>query len=166
MIAKIFGSKDSKDELQTVAAVDVQKYMGVWYEIASVPSRQQRRCVGSKAKYTLTDKGYVAVRNSCIRDGKEIGVNAKAFPVPNTGNAKLKVQFFWPIKVDYWVIELAADYSYAVVSQPSKKRLWVISRTPELPEEIVKAALKRAEAKGIDTSKVKKTSQPDAKSGE
>lgn len=107
--------------LQTVAEVDLRRYAGKWYEIASFPQRFQKGCHCTTAEYTLSDKGYVIVENRCNKDsinGKESYIKGKAFVVKNTGNAKLKVQFFWPFKGDYWIIALADDYSYAVVSAP------------------------------------------------
>ena len=77
----------------------------------------------------------------------------------NTGNAKLKVQFFWPFRGKYWIIDLAEDYSYAVVGHPNRKYLWILSRTPVMDQEIYNEILKRAKDKGFDIGKLKMTIQ-------
>jgi len=87
--------------LQTVPYVDLKKYAGTWYEIASFPQRFQKDCIGTTAEYSLTDKGYVVVENRCNKGsitGKQAYIKGKAFVVENSGNAKLLVQFFWPFK--------------------------------------------------------------------
>lgn len=149
-------------ELKTVPHVDVEKYMGKWYEIASYPQRFQKGCHLTTATYTLSDKGYVIVENRCRRDsidGEESYIKGKAFVVKNSGNAKLKVQFFWPFKGKYWIIDLADDYSYAVVSHPNRKYLWILSRTPTMKEDVYQGILERLADKGFDLNKLQKTVQ-------
>jgi apolipoprotein D and lipocalin family protein len=149
-------------ELQTVAHVDLENYAGKWYEIASFPQRFSKGCTCSTANYTLTEKGFVIVENRCNRDtinGKESYVYGKAFVVPNTGNSKLKVQFFWPFKGKYWIIELASDYSYAVVGHPNFKYLWILSRTPKMEESTYQQIISRIKIKEFDVSKIRLTTQ-------
>ena len=148
--------------MQTVPFVDLNKYMGKWYEIASYPHRFQTGCYNTTANYTLDKKGYVIVENRCNRDsvnGKQSYIKGKAFSVKNSGNAKLKVQFFWPFKGKYWIIDLADDYSYAVVSHPNKKYLWILSRTPTMEESLYQKILSRIKEKGLDTGRLQKTVQ-------
>ncbi|NCA21261.1 MAG: hypothetical protein EBS86_09015 [Crocinitomicaceae bacterium] len=149
-------------EIQTVAHVDLEKYAGKWFEIASFPQRFSKGCTCSTANYTLTKKGFVMVENRCNRDtikGKESYVKGKAFVVPNTGNSKLKVQFFWPFKGKYWIIELASDYSYAVVGDPNFNYLWILSRTPKMEESTYQQIISRVKLKGFDVSKIRLTTQ-------
>jgi len=149
-------------DLEAVPFVDLNRYAGKWYDIASFPQRFQKGCHRTTAEYSLSDKGFVIVENRCNKDslnGKESYIKGKAFVVPGTNNAKLKVQFFWPFKGDYWVIDLAEDYSYAVVSEPGKKYLWILSRTPVMDENIYKQITDKLLAKGFDLSKLKKTVQ-------
>lgn len=148
--------------LQTVSVVDLNKYAGKWYEIASFPQRFQKGCHCTTAEYTLSSKGYVIVENKCNKDsiyGKQMSIRGKAFVEKNSGNAKLKVQFFWPFKAKYWIIDLANDYSYAVVSHPNKKYLWILSRTPQMNDEIYNQILLRLKEKGFDLSKLNVTPQ-------
>ena len=102
------------------------------------------------------------VENRCNRDsinGKQSYIKGKAFADKNTGNAKLKVQFFWPFRAKYWIIDLANDYSYAVVSNPNKKYLWILSRTPKMDIEIYQQIIKRLMEKGFDLTKLQNTVQ-------
>jgi len=148
--------------LQTVPYVDLKKYAGKWYEIGSFPQRFQKGCTCTTAEYTLTDKDYVIVENRCNRDsinGKSSYIKGKAFIVENSGNAKLKVQFFWPFKGKYWIIDLADDYSYAVVGHPNKKYLWILSRTPTMQDTTYQQIISRIKEKGFDISKIKRTKQ-------
>jgi len=148
--------------LQTVPIVDLQKYSGKWFEIASFPQQFQKGCHCTTAEYTISEKGYVIVENRCNRDsinGKQSYIKGKAFGDKNTGNAKLKVQFFWPFRAKYWIIDLANDYSYAVVSNPNKKYLWILSRTPKMDIEIYQQIIKRLMEKGFDLTKLQNTVQ-------
>ena len=77
----------------------------------------------------------------------------------NSSNAKLKVQFFWPFRDKYWIIDLADDYSYAAVGHPNRKYLWILSRTPEMNQQVYEGILARLKVKGFDTNKLNKTPQ-------
>ncbi len=148
--------------LQTVPNVDVNKYSGKWYEIASYPQRFQKGCHCTTAEYTLSEKGYLIVENRCNRgsvDGKQSYIKGKAFVEKNSGNAKLKVQFFWPLRAKYWIIDLADDYSYAVVSHPSKKYLWILSRKPKMDDGVYQQIISRVKEKGFDVEKLQVTKQ-------
>jgi apolipoprotein D and lipocalin family protein len=148
--------------LKTVPNVDLNKYAGKWFEIASYPQRFQKGCQCTTAEYTLSEKGYVIVENRCNRDsitGKQSYIKGKAFVEKNSDNAKLKVQFFWPFKGKYWIIDLADDYSYAVVSHPNRKYLWILSRTPKIDNTIYQQILSRLNEKGFDLTKLQSTIQ-------
>ena len=154
-------SNASAQDLETVPQVDLQKYAGTWYEIASIPQSFQKGCTCTKATYTPTDEGYVLVENSCVKPEKDKikSIKGKAFAESGSGNAKLNVQFFWPFKGKYWIIDLADDYSYAVVGHPNRKYLWVLSRTPNMEESLYATLIKRAEDKGFDPTNIKMTVQ-------
>jgi apolipoprotein D and lipocalin family protein len=139
-------------------SVDLEKYAGKWYEIASYPMSFQKDCFCVTADYTITDKGYVKVFNSCKKgsvNGKIKSITGKAFPVKGTNNVKLKVQFFWPFKADYWVIDKAEDYSWAVVSGPSRKYLWILCRKPDMQKETWQGITDRLVKNGFDLRKLK-----------
>ena len=152
----------SVSKLETVASVDLKRYAGLWYEIALYPNTFEKGCNCTTAEYVLTDKDYVKVINRCRKggiDGKESKIEGKAFIVKGSNNAKLKVQFFWPFKGSYWVIGLADDYSWAVVSHPNRKYLWILSRTPQLKEGVYEKIMLILKEKGLDKSKLIMTTQ-------
>jgi len=155
-------STSKSQTLQTVSSVDVNRYSGKWYEIASYPQRFQKGCHCTTAEYTLSPDGYLIVENRCNRgsvNGKQSYIKGKAFIEKNSGNAKLKVQFFWPFRAKYWIIDLADDYSYAVVSHPNKKYLWILSRTPKMNDTFYRQILSKLKEKGFDLSRLQVTQQ-------
>jgi apolipoprotein D and lipocalin family protein len=139
--------------LPTVKSVDVNKYMGKWYEIAKYENRFEIDCEQASANYSLNDDGTIKVVNSCFRAGKIDNAIGKAYST-NPENTKLKVSFFWPFKGNYWVIMLDKEYSYAVVSEPSRKYLWILSRTKTMPKETTKEILLKLKELGFDTDKL------------
>lgn len=145
--------------LPVVDKVDLDRYAGLWYSIASLPTSFEKGCGCTSAEYGLTDKGYVTVKNSCFRDGKMDVTSGKAFVQKNTNNAKLSVQFFWPFKGDYWIIALGDQYEYAMVGHPNRKYLWILNRERTMPEATLKTLLEKAAGLGFDTSKVRRIEQ-------
>ena len=148
--------------LQVVSHVDVTRYIGTWYEIASFPQRFEKGCVASRATYTLLPDGKIEVFNECRKgsfDGKISSAKGKAWVVDSKTNAKLKVCFFWPFSGDYWIIDLGEDYEYAVVGHPSRKYLWILSRTPEMDEALYNQILEKLQGQSYDASKLVKTPQ-------
>lgn len=160
------GCRSPLPPLEVVNEVDLDRYVGRWYEIASFPQHFQRGCVASQAHYTRRDDGRMRVENAC-RDGSFDAEWRRAEGVawvtnPNKGNAKLKVQFFWPFRGDYWIIELDPDYRYAVVGHPSRDYLWILSRTPAMDPQTYEALLARIAAHGFDVGRLNLTPQPGA----
>jgi apolipoprotein D and lipocalin family protein len=144
--------------VRSVASVDLGRYAGKWYEIAAFPMFFQRQCVGdTTAEYALRADGDIAVVNRCRTEKGFDEASAKAWPVDGTGNAQLKVSFFWPFRADYWVVGLDADYRWAVVGNPNRKCLWLLSRTPELGREQLDAALRAAATQGFDLTQLRYT---------
>lgn len=144
--------------LKVVDSVDVQRYLGKWYEIARLPNSFQADCYCTTAEYKLIDEETIRVINRCREDstsGEIDEATGKAFIVEGSNNAKLEVQFFWPFKGDYWIIELdQKDYQYAVVGTPSRKYLWILNREPVMNNSLLNDLMADAEEKGFDTSKL------------
>lgn len=151
--------------LDVVPRVEIDRYVGTWYEIASIPVSQQEGCSCTTAEYSVIEEGVLRVVNTCKKEGETDQAEAKAFVVPNSNNAKLKVQFFWPFRGDYWVLELDDDYRWAVVGVPSRKYVWVLSRSPFMDEDTLKLLLERIAAKGFDAAKIQKTVHDCGESG-
>jgi apolipoprotein D and lipocalin family protein len=132
--------------VRTVSSVDLKKYAGTWYEIAAFPLLAESNCTGVTATYTLREDGEIDVLNRCRKfalDGPEDAVNGRARVVDRATNAKLQVSFFRPFWGDYWIIDLAPDYSYAVVGHPSRDYLWILARSPQLPADTYAGIVKR-----------------------
>ena len=146
------------EPLPTVASVDLAKYMGTWHEIASFPSSFQKGCNCTTATYSVQDD-HVKVDNKCFLYGKWGGFVGKAFAQEGTNNSKLKVQFFWPFKGDYYIIALADDYSYALVGHPNREYLWVLARNPQMDEAIYQMLLAKATSLGFDVAQLVRTAQ-------
>ena len=128
-------NRDGSIPLSSVDNVDIDQYLGRWYEIARLPNSFEKNCEGVTADYSWRDDGLVRVINTCrigSRAGEKKVANGRARIVDAQTKAKLEVSFFGPFWGDYWVIDLAKDYSLAVVGEPSGRFLWVLSRKPVL----------------------------------
>ncbi|WP_419701689.1 lipocalin family protein [Mucilaginibacter sp. NFX135] len=144
--------------LETVKYVELKKYLGTWFEIASIPQIFEKGCSCTSATYGLAEDGSLIVKNRCIKDGSLKVKEGRAFVTDHT-NAKLDVEFFWPFKGKYWIIDLAKDYSYSVVGHPDRNHLWILSRRPTLDEQTYNELVVRAADKGFDVRKLVKTEQ-------
>ena len=162
MLLYLTGCSHSYAPLETVPHVDLEKYMGTWYEIASFPNSFQKDCTGTTAHYTLKPEGGVRVVNKCFihkLDGEESIAKGFAEVVDEKTNSKLQVTFFWPFFGDYWIIDLDKDYTYAVVGHPNREYLWILNRKPVMDQIIYDQIINRIQAKGFDIQKLKKTMQ-------
>ncbi len=154
------GPSLAQEPVQSVATVDLSRYTGKWHEIASFPMFFQRNCIANTtAEYAVKSDGAVAVTNRCKTEGGVDEATGTATLVEGSNNSRLKVSFFWPFKADYWIIGLDAEYRWAVVGNPNRKYLWVLSRTPQLPQPLLDAALQSARAQGYDLTQLRYTTQ-------
>lgn len=139
--------------------VDLGRYLGRWYEIARYEQGFQKDCDGVTADYSLRDDDKIKVVNTCRKpDGKVTDAVGKAKVVDTATNAKLKVSFFGPFYGDYWVLDRAEDYSWAIVGEQSGRYLWLLSREPNPANR--DELIARAGALGYDTSMLRITRQP------
>lgn len=169
LLSSIIAVAKEREPLETVAAVDFNRYAGLWYEIARLPNRFERSCASDvTAHYTLLAGGEISVVNQCRKQNGEIkrAVGRARLADKEGAPSKLKVRFapgflsFLPfVWGDYWIIELAEDYSYAVVGDPSRKYFWILSRAPRMDEATYQRLVGRADASGFDTSRLIKTKQ-------
>ena len=149
--------------LQTVPSVDLKKYLGTWYEVASFPQSFQRGCTATTATYSLLEDGDVQVLNRCrlnSLDGEEKVATGRARLVDRQSNAKLEVSFFRPFWGDYWIIQLGPDYEYAVVGHPGRDYLWILSRTPAVDENVYAGIVVTLKADGYPLDRLVRTLQP------
>ena len=157
--AAIVIKKLLEEPLDTVKKVDLNRYLGRWYEIATIPQRFEKGCAYTTAHYSIDEEGAIIVKNSCLSNGQLKVATGKAWVTDPVSNAKLDVQFFWPFRGKYWIIDLAEDYSYALVGHPNRKYLWILSRKPWMERETYKDLLITAMSKGFDISKLRVTKQ-------
>lgn len=149
-------------ELKTVAAVDLERYLGTWYDVASFPQSFQEGCTGSTATYTLRDDREIDVVNRCRKgslDGEEDVAEGRARVVDRATNAKLEVSFFRPFWGEYWIIDLGAEYEYAVVGHPSRDYLWILSRAPAIDATVYDGILARLREQGYEVERLQRTPQ-------
>ena len=151
-----------KSELEVVSSVDLSRYVGRWYEIARLPNRFEKKCADSvTATYALRPDGKIDVVNRCRKSsGEYTTAKGKAKIVDKKTNAKLKVTFFWPFYGDYWILDLGSNYEYAVVGDPSREYLWILSRTPRIEAALYQQLLGKMAARGFKTERMIRTSQP------
>ena len=161
----LFGQKNNNPPT-TVHKVDLKKYAGLWYEIAKIPNSFQDQCAyGTTAEYKIDEDGDIVVTNKCYdEDGEPDIAEGVAKVVDNKTSAKLEVSFvsflgirpFWG---DYWIIGLDANYKWAVVGTPNRKYGWILSRTPSLPDETIKAIYDILKSNGYNPDDFEKTMQ-------
>ena len=162
MVLAGMAAVDCKGGLEVVGAVDLSRYAGRWYEIARLPNRFEKKCADSvTATYTLRSDGKVDVVNRCRKaNGEYTTARGKARIVDKKTNAKLKVTFFWPFYGDYWILDLGPNYEYAVVGAPNRDYLWILSRTPQLDEQLYQRLLREMATRGFATDRMIRTSHP------
>lgn len=144
------------DKNTPVAKLDLKKYAGTWYSLYSIPTIFDKGSRETTTKYTLNSEGYYDVLTTYKKPGDETvhSRKSKMFPSETIINGELKAQFIWPIKVDYWIIELADDYSYVVVGHPDHKFLFIMSRSQKLAKKDYDDIVARCKAKGYEVNKL------------
>ena len=149
--------------VRTVAAVDLDRYVGDWFEIARFPAWFQDKCVSdAMAHYARRTDGGIDVINRCREADGDIKVARALAKVEDTRTfSKLKIRFaprvlsfLSSVWGNYWIIGLADDYSWAVVGSPGRKYLWILARAPQLTGEPYESALRAARANGFDVGRL------------
>lgn len=164
-VAKTTGApdRDITKSIPSVEGVDIDRYLGVWYEIARLPHRFEKDMVGVTATYKLKPNGEIEVLNQGYKGtlrGKFKRAKGRArIPDPNRSGL-LKVSFFWFFWADYKIIALDKEnYQYALVTSNSKNYLWLLCRKPQLEDSVYTRLMNFAEEKGFDLSRVIKVLQ-------
>ena len=153
-----------------VAHVDLPRFMGDWYVIATIPTRFEKHAYDAVEVYTLKPDGHVATsfhfRDGSF-DGERKDIHSTGFVKPGSGNAVWGVQVFWPLKAQYIVAWLKDDYSQVIVARDARDYMWVMARTPTIDQADYDALLARVRALGYPMDKVRKVPQqePAARSG-
>lgn len=154
--------------LNPIASLDVPRYLGTWYEVAKFPNRFQNMCIANtQAQYRLLESGHIEVINRCEKaNGDMAQAIGQARQIGDENSPKLKVRFapswlsFLPmVWGDYWVIDLDPGYQLAAVSEPKRKYLWILSRTPTVDPYAYEALIQRLEIMGFDTDQLEVSPQ-------
>lgn len=142
-------------------AVELDRYLGKWYELARYEFGYQKGCEAVTAEYRLLEDGQIGVTNGCRQDsvnGEYREATAKGKVVEGSNNTKLKLSFFGPFYVgDYWILDRADDYSWSIVGEPSGRNLWILSREAKPSQEQRQRLYDRAAELGYDMSMLRET---------
>ena len=149
-------------KMQTVDYVDLEKYMGDWYVIANIPTFIEKNATNAVESYALSDNGIIETTFSFYKgtqDGEKKIYNPKGFIYNKETNAEWRMQFLWPFKMPFLIIELDQDYSYTVIGYPSRKYVWIMAREPIMKEDRYKMILDNLSDIGYDISLIQKVPQ-------
>lgn len=138
----------------TADNVDLDRYLGTWFEIARADHSFEQGCQGVSAFYETREDGGIRVINRCWQDGLdgELDVAEGRARIGDAGDpARLEVSFFGPFFGDYWILDVAEDYSWAVVSEPKGRYLWILAREPQMDAATLEARLDFLQGLGFDT---------------
>jgi lipocalin len=152
-VVSLFSACDASDiDNSTVKSVDLNRYLGSWYEIAKYDHYFERDLDYAMARYTLRDDGKIDVLNTGIKDGR--AKDAKGIAKTTDVSGLLRVSFFGPFFSDYRIMMLDEDYQYVLVGGSTDKYLWILARTPQLDDATLSLILAEADRRGYDTSKL------------
>jgi apolipoprotein D and lipocalin family protein len=158
----LFSSLRAQRNLSVVPSVDLKRYAGTWYEIARLPFSFESKLKCITATYSLREDGRITVLNKGHYISKPEKINTAkgiAFAPDKNIPAKLKVQFFWPFKGNYWIMHLDKDYKYVLIGEPSLKYLWILAREKKLDESTLQMLLNKAADAGYDMTNLIRTVQ-------
>ena len=153
VISSLFAEENKN--LKVVSNLDLNKFQGVWYEIAHNPWFPENNCFAMIAHYKIIEDNKIEVTNICRKygfDGEISKIKGKAWLVDQAIKSKWEVQFIWPFTLDYWVIDLEENYNYAVIGEPDKENFWILSRKPIMEKNILTKIIEKTNLKGYDLS--------------
>ena len=151
-------SKITLEPLKTVSYVDIERFMGDWYVIANIPTFIEKGATNAIESYKLNDKGEIETTFSFFQDspaGKKKVYKPRGFIHNHQTNAEWRMQFIWPLKMPFLIIDLALDYSYTVIGYPNRDYVWIMARKPQLSKEVYTVIIQKLESVGYDISKIK-----------
>ena len=149
-------------EMKTVEHVDIERFMGPWYVIANIPTFLEKDAHNAIETYSLNADGTIDTRFTFRKksfDGKEKEYNPKGFILDNESNALWGMRFVWPIKADYRIVYLDDDYTQTIIGRQKRDFVWIMARTPEIPEADFERLVAYVGSIGYDTSKLQRVPQ-------
>jgi len=148
--------------LETVPYVDIERFMGDWYVIANIPTFIEKGATNAIESYRLNSDGEIETTFTFYKNnpsGKKKVYRPTGFIFNTETNAEWRMQFLWPFKAPFLIIDLADDYSHTVVGVPNRKYVWIMARKPYLPDENYKAIIQKLSEAGYDVTKIQKIPQ-------
>lgn len=142
--------------------VDLDQFMGDWYVIANIPTPPEKNAVNALEQYARKPNGDIDITFSFNKGdvtAKRKVMHAKGFVQEGSGNARWKVQFIWPLRFPYYVMEVDPEYQYTVIGLPSRKYLWIMARESSIPDSTYQSILTRVQQAGYDTSAIQMVPQ-------
>ena len=149
-------------QMQTVDYVDLERFMGDWYVIANIPTFLEKNAHNAVETYELDDDGSILTTFTFRKgglDGEKKQYNPRGFITDTETNATWGMRFVWPIKADYRIVYLDDDYSQTVIARQKRDFIWIMARTPEIPDEDYDRLVAFAGSIGYDTSKIQRVPQ-------
>jgi apolipoprotein D and lipocalin family protein len=149
-------------EMETVDYVDIERFMGDWYVIANIPTFLEKEAYNAVETYALNDDGSIATTFTFRKggfDGEEKEFNPKGFISDTRTNATWGMRFVWPIKADYRIIYVDNDYSKTVIARQKRDFIWIMARSPQIPDAEYQELVELAESVGYDVSKIQRVPQ-------
>jgi apolipoprotein D and lipocalin family protein len=149
-------------KIPPVANVDLQRFMGDWYVIGNIPTRPERNAYNAVESYSLKPDGSIDTRFRYREggfDGELKTMNPVGTVVPGTNNAVWGMQFIWPVKAEYVIVDIDKDYQLTIVGRSSRDYAWIMARTPKIPEAAYQTAVARLKALGYSTDELRRVPQ-------
>jgi apolipoprotein D and lipocalin family protein len=161
-LSLITGCAASLPPLRTVERVDLNRFMGTWYVIASIPTFIETDAFNGVESYRLDADGTVDTTFTFRKgafDGPLKTYNPRGFIVDTASNATWGMQFIWPIKAEYLITHLSDDYSQTVIGRNKRDYVWIMARSPQIPEADYERIVAELAAQGYDVTKLRKVPQ-------
>lgn len=158
----IAGCAVSPPTIPPVKQVDLQRFMGDWYVIGNIPTRPERNAFNAVESYTLQPDGRIDTRfryREGAFDGPLKTMNPVGSVVPGTGNAVWGMQFIWPVKAEYVIVDVDRDYQLTIIGRSDRDYAWIMARTPTIPEPVYEAAVSRLKTLGYSTDNLRRVPQ-------
>jgi apolipoprotein D and lipocalin family protein len=148
--------------MKTVSSVDIERFMGDWYVIANIPTFLEKGAHNAVENYALNDDGTIATTFTFRADGfdgEEKRYTPKGFVLDQETNARWGMRFVWPLKSDYRIVYLDDNYTRTVIARQKRDFVWIMARTPAIPEEDYDTLIAFVASIGYDTSKIERVPQ-------
>ena len=156
------GVNPQKVTVPVVESVDLPRFMGPWYVIGVIPTFIEKDIYNAVETYELLPDGTIATTftfNKGAFDGPAKEMNPRGFVIPGTNNAIWGMQFIWPIKAEYVIAHVSEDYAHTIVARSKRDYVWIMARTPAIPEATYAALVERVRALGYDTAQLREVPQ-------